>query len=34
MRGEKLADATWRGDSQRQAAVIRCEDWVLDKAFT
>ncbi len=30
----KSAGATWRAGSQRQARVRRCEDWVLDRAFT
>ena len=30
----KSAGATWPGGSQRQARVRRCEDWVLDRAFT
>jgi hypothetical protein len=34
MSAEKSAVATWRGGSQRRATVLRCEDCVLDKAFT
>ena len=30
----KSAGATWRAGSQRLATVLRCEDWVLDRAFT
>jgi hypothetical protein len=35
MSAEKLAGATWRGASLNEPArLLRCEDWVLDKAFT
>jgi hypothetical protein len=34
MNVEKSAGATWLGGSQPRARVPRCEDWVLDTAFT
>jgi hypothetical protein len=34
MSAEKSAGATWRGGSQPLARVTRCEDWVLDTAFS